>query len=84
MAPTLLRHREYKKEVRQSYISPKEHNDVEVRDKRFEEVVGLDGHGRALSMGIGTRPTPMCLRASSLLDKNLEVEITRIRKEAEV
>ncbi|KAM7528781.1 hypothetical protein LguiB_032191 [Lonicera macranthoides] len=64
-------------------LSPNEQNDVEVRDKIFEEVVGPDGHSRALCMGTSIRPTPKRSRASSSSDKILEVEIARIRKEAE-
>ena len=64
-------------------MSPEEQNDVEVRDKIFEEVVGIDAHGRALCMGTGIRPAPKRSRASSSSDKNLEVEIARIREEAE-
>ncbi|KAM7528455.1 hypothetical protein LguiB_031865 [Lonicera macranthoides] len=55
--------------------SPEEHNDLEIRNKIFEDVVGQDGHGRALCMGTGIRPTPKRSRVSSSSDKNLEVEI---------
>ncbi|KAM7466039.1 hypothetical protein LguiB_013601 [Lonicera macranthoides] len=63
--------------------SPEEQNDLEVRNKIFEEVVGQDWHGWALCMGTGIRPAPKRARVSSSSDKNLEVEIAQIREEAE-
>ncbi|KAM7490934.1 hypothetical protein LguiA_033855 [Lonicera macranthoides] len=63
--------------------SPEEQNDLEIRNKIFEEVVGQDGHGWALCMGTGIRPTPKRSRASSSSDKSIEVEIAQIREEAE-
>ncbi|KAM7517550.1 hypothetical protein LguiB_016591 [Lonicera macranthoides] len=63
--------------------SPEEQNNLEVRNKIFEEVVGQDGHGWALCMGTGIRPAPKRARVSSSSDKNLEVEIAQIREEAE-
>ncbi|KAM7519316.1 hypothetical protein LguiB_018278 [Lonicera macranthoides] len=61
---------------------PEEQNDLEVRNKIFEDVVGQDGHGWALCMGTGIRPTPKRVRVSSSSYKNLEVEIAQIREEA--
>ncbi|KAM7513520.1 hypothetical protein LguiA_003103 [Lonicera macranthoides] len=71
------------KEERLEDYSPEEQNNLEVRNKIFEEVVGQDGHGWALCMGTGIRPAPKRARVSSSSDKNLEVEIAQIREEAE-
>ena len=61
--------------------SHEEQNDLEVRNKIFEEVVGQDGHGRALCMGTGIAPKHS--RASFSSYKNLEVEIARTRQKAD-
>ncbi|KAM7502558.1 hypothetical protein LguiB_001462 [Lonicera macranthoides] len=37
-------------------LSQEERNDVEIRDKIFIEVVGEDGHARAMCMGVGIAP----------------------------
>ena len=64
-------------------MSPEELNDVDVRDKIFEEVVGEDGHSRALCMGVGIQPAPKRLKATPSSSQHYKVDIARLRQEAE-
>ncbi|KAM7486207.1 LOW QUALITY PROTEIN: hypothetical protein LguiA_002216 [Lonicera macranthoides] len=76
---SLYAHENIKKRL-EAY-SPDEQNDLEIRNKIFEEVVSQDGHGQALCMVLGQLLSTQELHLFS--DKNLEVEIAQIRKEAQ-
>ncbi|KAM7493580.1 hypothetical protein LguiB_028189 [Lonicera macranthoides] len=62
-------------------LSPEERNDMEIRDQIFTEVVGEDGHGWALCMGVGIAP---CSKRSktSLSSSQHNEEIAQVQQEA--
>ncbi|KAM7461853.1 hypothetical protein LguiA_029974 [Lonicera macranthoides] len=62
-------------------LSPEERNDMEIRDQIFTELVGEDGHGWALCMGVGIAPRSKRSKTSLSSSQHNE-EIAQVRQEA--
>lgn len=60
-------------------IEEEQQNDPKVRDQIFEDVIGRDGHGRALCRGVGIRPPSV----RSMPSHFYESEIERLKKRIE-